>query len=169
MFHQLNDLSNVTQNKSMIICANSQILRSTHVRSVNLTDELNLENVLCVPDLQHNLISVQALTKSGHRVIFENDGMVNINDVDNNSTIRIGHAIGDLFHLSTDEAYLANANGANRIFDEYALWHHRLSHPGRKVMRLMTQHATGLRDVRLTDQINDICLRCACAKSHRQP
>ena len=84
-------------------------------------DELNLENVLCIPDLQHNHISVRTLTKSRHRVIFENDGMVNINDIDNNSTTKIGHAIGDLFHLSMDEAYLANANEA---FDKYALWHH---------------------------------------------
>src|SRR5665213_1992263 len=82
---------------------------------------------------------------------------------------RLNIVIGDLFHLSTDEAYLANANGANGTFDEYTLWHHRLGHPGRKVMRSMTQHVTGLGDVRLTDQINDICLRCACAKSHRQP
>ena len=52
-------------------------------------DELNLENVLCVPDLQHNFILVQALNKSGHRVIFENNRMVNINDVDNNSTTKI--------------------------------------------------------------------------------
>ena len=52
MFHQLDDLSSdITQNKSTIKCANSQTLRSTHVGSVNLTDELNLENVLCVPDL----------------------------------------------------------------------------------------------------------------------
>src|SRR5665213_2339629 len=130
MFHQLDDLSDVTQNKSMITCANSQTLRSTHVRSVNLTDELNLENVLCVPDLQHNLISVWALTKSSHHIIFENDGTVNINDVDNNSTTKIGHAIGDLFHLSSDEAYLANTNKANGTFDKYALWHHRLGHPG---------------------------------------
>ena len=84
-------------------------------------DKLNLENVLYIPDLQHNLISVWALTKSRHRVIFENDGTVNINDVDNNSTTKIGNAIGDLFHLSMDEAYLANANGANGTFDEYAL------------------------------------------------
>ena len=90
---------------------------------------------------------MRALTKSGHRVIFENDGTVNINDVDNNSITKIGHAIGDLFHLSTDEAYLANANGANGTFDEYALWHHRLGHPGQKVTRSMMQHATRLGDV----------------------
>ena len=52
MFHQLDDLSgDITQNKSTITCANSQTLRSAHVGSVNLTDELNLENVLCIPDL----------------------------------------------------------------------------------------------------------------------
>ena len=100
IFYQLDDLSSdITQNKLTIIYANSQTLWSTHVGSVNLTDELNLENVLCVPDLQHNFISVRALTKSRHHVIFENDGMVNINDINNNSTTKIGHVISDLFHL----------------------------------------------------------------------
>src|SRR5665213_316377 len=90
MFYQLDDLSgDITQNKSMVTCVNSQTLQSTYVESVNLTDEFNLENVLCIPDLQHNLISVRVLTKSRHRVIFENNGMVNINDVDNNSTTKI--------------------------------------------------------------------------------
>ena len=67
--------------------------------SINLTDELNLENVLCIPDFQHNLISVRALNKSGNDVIFKSDGTVSISDDDNNNT-QIGHAIGDLFHLS---------------------------------------------------------------------
>src|SRR5665213_1325977 len=35
-------------------------------------------------------------------------------------------------------------------------------------MRSMTQHATGLGDVRLTDPINDVCPGCARAKSQRQ-
>ena len=83
-------------------------------------DELNLENVLCIPDLQHNLISVWMLNMSRHCIIFKNDKTVNINDIDNNSiTTKIGHMIGNLFHLSTDEAYLAN-----RTFDKYALWYY---------------------------------------------
>ena len=58
MFYELDDLTDVTQNNTMITCANSQELQSTHIGSIDLTDELNLKNVLCVPDLQHNLISV---------------------------------------------------------------------------------------------------------------
>src|SRR5271163_1050069 len=171
MFYQLDDLSDVTQNKTTITCANSQTLRSTHMGSINLTDELNLENVLCVPDLQHNLISVRALNKSSTDVIFKSDGTVNISDDDNNNSKQIGHAIGDLFHLSTrqeEEAYLAE-HSSRRTFDEYTLWHHRLGHPGRKVMRSMTQYALGLGNVQLADPINDICAGCARAKSHRQP
>ena len=119
-------------------------------------NELNLENNIYISDLQHNYISMQMLNNSRYCVIFENDRMVNINDVDNNSITKIGHAIGDLFHLSTDEAYLANANGANGTFNEYALWHHRLGHPGQKVIRSMIQYATGLRNVQLTNPINDV-------------
>src|ERR1700691_2170924 len=105
MFYQLDDLSDITQNRTTIICANSQTLRSTHAGSINLTDELKLDNVLCVPDLQHNLISVRALNKSGNDVIFGSDGAVSISDDDNKNT-QIGQAISDLYHLSKQEAYI---------------------------------------------------------------
>src|SRR5665213_2028539 len=36
-------------------------------------------------------------------------------------------------------------------------------------MRSMTQHVTGLGDVRLTNPINNVCPGYARAKSHRQP
>ena len=100
-----------------------------HVGSVNITDKLKLKNVLCIPDLQHNLISIRVLNKSGNDITFKSDGtVVSINDDDNNM-MTIGHAIGDLFHLSMqEEAYLAEMS--TRIFDEYLLWHHRLGHLG---------------------------------------
>ena len=165
MFYELDDLTDVTQNNTTITCANSQELQSTHIGSIDLTDELNLKNVLCVPDLQHNLISVRALNKSGNDVIFKNDGtVINVDETD--KATKIGQTIGDLFHLSTgEEAYLANST---RTFDEYALWHHRLGHPSRKVLRTMTKYVTGLDNIRLIDPMK-ICTGCACAKSHRQP
>jgi len=45
--------------------------------------------------------------------------MVNINDINNNST-KIRHMISDLFHLLMDKAYLADTN-VNGTFDKYAL------------------------------------------------
>ena len=163
MFCQLDDLTNVTRNKTTITCANSQELQSTHIGSIDLTDELNLKDVLYVPDLHHNLISVRALNKSGNDVIFKHDGtVINVDETDN--TTKIGQTIGDLFHLSTE----ANLVNSNRSLDEYALWHHRLGHPSRKVLRTMTKYVTGLDNIRLIDPINDVCTGCARAKSHRQ-
>ncbi len=92
-------------------------MQSTHIRSINLSDEINLEDVLCIPKLHHNLISVRALNKSGHEVTFKSDGNV-IQIDDDNNIIKIGQAIGDLFHLSTEGAYLTESN---QSIDTYTL------------------------------------------------
>ncbi len=93
----------------MITCANSQDVQSMHIESIDLSDEINLEDVLCIPKLHHNLISMQALNKSRHDVTFKSDGNV-IQIDDNNNIIKIGQAIGDLFYLSTGGAYLTKSN-----------------------------------------------------------
>ena len=117
MFNQIDDFRNISRKNTMITCANSQDVQSTHIGSIDLSDEINLEDVLCVPKLHHNLISVRVLNKSGNDVTFKSDGDI-IQIDDDNNIIKIGQAIGDLFHLSTGGAYLTESN---QSIDTYTL------------------------------------------------
>src|SRR5277367_3466421 len=71
---------------------NSQTLQSTHMGSINLTDELNLENVLCIPDLQHNSSlyerSISAVLTSSSRVIAQLISVLTTTIIRNRSAMR---------------------------------------------------------------------------------
>src|SRR5271163_673564 len=140
-------------------------MKSTHIGTVDIDVGVHekLQNVLYVPELQHNLLSVRALTKDGGKdVIFKKDGTVETVDDDNNS-YKIGQAIGDLYQL-TDQ----NALSARSTNDEYSLWHHRFGHAGRNVIMSLSKFVNGLENVKFTP-LERVCGGCARAKSHRQP
>ena len=165
MFNQLDAFGSTISQESAITCANSQQLKSTHIGTVNIDGISTLHDVLHVPELKHNLLSVRALTKDGNDVIFKRDGDVElINDVESHV---IGHAVGDLYQLLADRDALIAETTKPKI-DDYTLWHHRLGHPGRKILQTLPKYVIGLENVRITSN-NDVCASCAQAKSHRLP
>ena len=96
-------------------------LKSTNVRTVNIkldagASNIKLRNVLHVPSLHHNLLSVRALTKDGNDVLFKQSGEVKLIQSNNlhgdslihgdkqllhgdKNSLKIGEAVGDLYEL----------------------------------------------------------------------
>ena len=166
MFNDLDAFSDIKPKKSTVTCANSQEIESTHIGTVNLNfDGKNtlLSDVLYIPKLSRNLLSVTALTKEGNDVHFLHNGTVSVTD-NSNSSYEIGHAVGDLFHLTaTQGAYLTTEKQ-----DPYVLWHHRFGHPGRHILESISEHVIGISgDLKKSD--SKLCEGCTYAKSHRQP
>lgn len=169
MFNTLDAFNDdVRQEVTHITCANKETVEATHVGSVNL--DLNgtpraLHDVLHVPRLKHNLVSVPALTKDGNRVVFEPDGTVTLTDNDKNS-YEIGYKVGDLYHLLTSrEAYLTAVKQGEDLF---TIWHHRLGHPGINILQTISKYVDGVGDL-IPPSSAKICEGCAHAKSHRLP
>ncbi|GAC1660287.1 MAG: hypothetical protein PVS3B3_30240 [Ktedonobacteraceae bacterium] len=132
--------------------------------TVDIGTQEILRDVLYVPGLQHNLISVRALTKDGKDVIFKRDGTVET--IDDENTHRIGQAVGDLYQLTDINALVAtNAMGA---FDDYTIWHQRFGHAGRNTIMSLAKYVTGLEKVKFTSP-EGVCEGCVRAKSHRKP
>ena len=128
MFNTLDAFEEVQPQNTTISCANKSEIGSTHVGSVKLHFDDNepsviLQNVLHVPNLKHNLLSVPALIKDGNRVVFEPNGTVTLTDK-NERSYEIGHKVGDLYHLSILEANHTTVGDEQN--DDYVLWHHRL-------------------------------------------
>ena len=119
-------------------------MTSTHVGTVNLLDNddeysvLTLHDVLLVPELRHNLISVRALNRGGLDVSFRRDGTVLIADQDDVS-YEIGQTVGDIHQLTPPKAYTATKKPDNHI-----LWHHRLGHPNQKILDSIQNHVIGV-------------------------
>src|SRR6201999_3673661 len=125
MFNQLELFEMVAEHDGLVTCAGNEKLRTTHIGIIELDDELKLRDVLYVPEIARNLISVRALICDGNNITFKSDGSVIKIDVDHEE-IKIGQADGDLFHLSTSpelelEENIANSNIADSKIDDYTL------------------------------------------------
>jgi len=168
MFRSSNEFSDLNPKSTTVLCANDSEIDSTHVGTVNLElhddddDEnanLTLRDVLLVPDLRHNLLSVRALNREGLDVSFRRDGTVLIADQDDIS-YEIGRAVGDLYQLTTPKAYTTSKKPESHV-----LWHHRLGHPNNRVLNTLSRHVIGIDKIEFSSLI---CEGCIYAKSHRQ-
>ena len=90
-----------------------------------------LKNVLFVPQLKYNLLSVSYFTKLGFKILFDTDDSVKIIDK-NNQTLTIGNRSNKLFYSNNSILDLQIINSENcfivKINNKYALWHRRLVH-----------------------------------------
>ncbi|KAG7546386.1 Integrase catalytic core [Arabidopsis suecica] len=95
------------------------------VGTIQLTTDIQLQNVLFIPEFRLNLISISSLTTSlGSRVIFD-PHCCEIQDLTRGSTIGKGRRLGNLYVLDTvpPPSVLVNA-----VVD-INVWHKRLGHP----------------------------------------
>src|SRR4051794_13984496 len=101
MFKNLADFGTAYPQHTQIICANSQNIPAIYVGTVtlNIGDDdtpRTLHEVLHVPELKNNLISVRALTKEGNKVVFNTEGTVEMTS-DDGRTHQIGEIKDDLY------------------------------------------------------------------------
>src|ERR1700742_3654217 len=122
MFNQLEIFETVAERDGLVTCAGNEKLHTTHIGTIELDDELKLQDVLYVPEIARNLISVRALTRDGNDITFKSDGSV-IKIGADHEEIKIGQADGNLFHLSTSLKLELEANIADSKIDDYILWH----------------------------------------------
>lgn len=155
-----------------ITVANNSMLQATGTGHVNVklqgdSQNRNITNVLHVPNLTANLLSVSALAKKRFISIFD-DTQCRIYSKDDceikGNPLVIGSEEGGLYKLnvSPDNIFLA-ANNKN----SHQLWHRRLGHLSDKNMALLRKGlATGV-DYTQTDRIP--CVSCINGKLTRQP
>ena len=86
---------------------------------------LALNDVLHVPNIRANLVSVALLGKVGVKVSFESDKIVMTK---NNIFVGKGFCNQGLFVLSISEVINRNASSSAYLVDSYDIWHARLGH-----------------------------------------
>lgn len=127
----------------------------------NQITKLNLHNVLYVPDLSKNLVSVTAMTKTGAEVYFDDKKcMVHKDD----KRFVIGHAYHEkLYRMNTKPEYATLASAM--VSSE--LWHKRLGHLNKHYMDqlLHGELATGITYKNTNDVVD--CEPCILGKMQR--
>lgn len=127
----------------------------------------NIKNVLYVPDLRKNLLSVKKLEMFGLKVVFE-EGNVKILD-------RNGILIGlgkrqNLYEISFKVSISECLNVVKSSDDEYLKWHKRYGHIGFSGLKelIKSEMVTGI-DKNLKIQEVEFCEPCVNGKMKRFP
>ena len=124
---------------------------------------ISLREVLYLPDLDKNLLSVRAMVKLGATIMFE-DGVCKVSR--NAKLLAIGIMVGKLYVLK-----VIPEEHVNIAMDESSLklWHYRFGHLGMEnIMKLVNDKLVEGMD-NATDLTSVICEACIMGKQHRCP
>lgn len=127
-----------------------------------------MKDVLLVPELDKNFISISRATERGATVIFESGGK-HVFFISGNKVIAEGESINGLYSMNLKPEVISSVNVLTS--ESAMLWHERLGHV----------NFTTLREMRARNVVNDLhfngmqqqqqqpfCEGCAYGKQHRQ-
>ena len=169
--HITNNLSNLTLQQPYtetegVLVGNGTHLPITHTGQGTLSTpsgQFQLKNMLHVPQISHNLLSVYQLTRDNNcRIIFDANGFV-IQDKTTNKTILQGpcvkglYAMEHYFRVQPQALLSTDANGV--------IWHQRLGHPNSNLMHSLIKQF----QLPIHGSLNFNCNACNVAKSHKLP
>jgi hypothetical protein len=134
---------------------NGQQTAATKEGTVVLSDKLKLANVLYVPSLQCNLISVSQLINESDCVAQFTNKICAIQDRTSRMVIGAGELREGLYYLRGRATVATVQTGNEKSFN---LWHKRLGHPSSKVLELVSNIGAG-KISSLRNQVCDVYLR----------
>lgn len=153
---------------SSIRIANDKMLQVKSCGKINLNviakdgseQTIQVKNVLYVPELASNLLSVSQMIKNGCSVQFSNHGCKILNN--KNAEVASAKLINNMYRLNTNSisAYICKNNE-----NDYYLWHQRMAHLNFTDLNKLPECAEG---VKLLENKNKmICEVCQEGKQSR--
>lgn len=142
--------------------------------TVHVDTNKSISNVLYVPGLQRNLMSVGTLTDAGHIVMFDSKSC-HVFDKDNPRKVFVRGTrdpYNKLYHLRQLPPSAPRKHSTHSAFtvgttlDRVNLWHRRLSHVNFQTIHHMSQRGLALGLPRLP-HVKHLCDTCILAKHHR--
>lgn len=138
----LSEKLNLASNMSTPITGKGAIHLNAEVNGQNRN--LNLENVLYVPDLRTNLLSVSKITNKGYKVIFDEKS---VKVIDNDGKIQlVAPRVNGLYYIRESEQ---DCNSATTIASEKVppmsqteIWHRRMGHLNLKDLSSSNRNGT---------------------------
>lgn len=149
-------ISHITSTASYSIhLPNGEVVSVTHIGTVKLNNSISLQNILCVPSFNFNLLSVRKFSEQIHYclIFLPIHGcliflltLCFVQDLTSWKTIGKGEIIQSLYYLqakavspdefaatlpkySSSSTFLSQTDSATTDFSQFDLWHYRLGHP----------------------------------------
>jgi hypothetical protein len=154
-----------------IVIGDGTGLEITHTGSTTLptpSTPFTLSNVLCVPSMQNNLISVSKFCKTNKVSVEFFPAFFVVKDLRTGAPRLREQNKNDVYEWPNTVGLAAPSSIANvSIKASFRDWHNRLGHPSSKVLAsVINSHSLPL----LSKQPSDfLCESCNCNKSHRLP
>lgn len=151
---------------SEIVSANNQKLAVTAVGSTSILvngETVPVNNVLCVPELSANLLSIaQLVSNDGNEIVFNNNGCT-IFDSQRNEIVNVKPK-GGVYKLNTETSCMLASINSSAAMD----WHRRLGHLNYDDMRRMRDGAVDgvMFDENGADAVKN-CTTCMLGKHTR--
>ena len=158
-----------------VVLGDGRSLQATGLGSVVLKMKLpngmskpcTLHNVLLVPSLAYNLLSVTSASKKGKIVTFSKM-KCEIRD-DKSSLLAVGRREGSLYYLDNDDTVHQACPSSEQSDDRGKIWHRRLGHLGAQGMQELARSKMVQGMDFDKKQEFGFCECCIQGKSHRLP
>lgn len=126
---------------------------------------LHLKQVLCVPKIQSNLLSVSKLCQSNCCSVkfFPNHFVVK--DLNSGQPLLQGPLKQDLYHLSHAFSPSIPPQALHTSIHSTSAWHHKLGHPSFKIIKHLTEN----HHLPIKIPASHECSSCHYVKSHKLP
>lgn len=129
--------------------------------------ERRIHDVLLVPDLEQNLLSVGQLIEHGYAVHFEGKTCAILDKMEPNHVMaRIPMEKNRNFPLTFK--YAENMAMKAQVMDESWLWHLRLGHLNFQSLKVL-HNKNMVHGLSKIEEMQHVCEGCALGKHHRQP
>ena len=169
--HITNDPANLTTYSDYggpdeILLGNGSGLPITHTGTSQLVTpkkSLKLSNVLCVPSLQKNLVSVAKFCLNNHVSVEFFPSQFLVKDLNTGAILLCGENKNDVYYASHQSIPQVHATECSSL----GSWHHRLGHPHTKIFRCMLESNKLVSNIPSDFSLS--CHSCLCNKSRKLP
>jgi len=128
---------------------------------LNQGNTIDLQDVLYVPDLKKNLVSISTMEDKGYKVAF-NDGKVRVWKKNFKDAFTLGFRVDLLYQVGGSPWGVKSCDTSLQS----ELWHRRFAHLHYKALPDVRKMGTGMPEFRLEQE--GVCPGCAERKLHRE-
>ncbi|KAL4586189.1 hypothetical protein LXL04_010821 [Taraxacum kok-saghyz] len=154
-----------------IMLGNGTNLPISHTGNTSLptnSRSLNLHNVLIVPQLRNNIISVAKLCKSNHVSVEFFPHHFLVKDLRTGAPLMRVMNVNDVYYAAINSLRrLSQINSTTTSTGSLLSWHHKFGHPSIKVLKLLLKNL-GISHNNMSSTLFH-CDACSINKSHKMP
>ncbi|UYV82244.1 hypothetical protein LAZ67_21001448 [Cordylochernes scorpioides] len=168
MTSSLEQMKDIQPDERKIVLADGSYTKSNYIGNVKLNGVnhfLILNNVLHVPSLTDNLISVNKLVQENNKVIFDQKGGHIIDQA--GYTIITANKVGDLYFIKGNNNKIDITFKVTNI--PWEVWHKRLGHINDQYMEIMKKNQLVYKFDYNEQKSMENCISCIKGKYSRKP